>query len=586
LTLSYSSMIVIGTIVGTIVFSILLYYSCSIESSSKRERRGKLQFLPYLIIVLTLSLPVISIQGRSTFWFLVQWSVVGLLLFSAFFRMQIRFIQVIIVLIGVATSLSVILSMGTPASSMDQLAWGHGPSLRILKDGFIHLRECYYSFLPIYPILTATLSLTSGFGIDLSFTTLRVSHLAISLALLAILSYKVTEDKMSCLFPMLIILTQPRLDFPFYPLSLSMFYGIMSLFFLSKHLQRNPQNKITFLFFLFTLLVSNVAHAGGGYMIFWIVTLFASLQFTTELVHTFTDRQGEETNIYWKIAAIVFVIVTSYWFLINPTRDLIGNIRSVLRNLLSPTSPGTAVVPAREPLISRSSMGSISSIIWSIPAALSASYVLVGLFKSELRTGETRMIAYTCGAAGCLTVLLSYYMSGAGRSIGMERYLNSPSYVLFLLPSSLVLTQLYRSNQLSRFLSTGLLCILLVVGSTSLNWAPDIEMNYTERVFQFVKEQDRKINGRLNKFIPENNCSVGGPFACKTGLIGKHNQQFTTYIYTYRATTLEALFEYAHPEYDNLYVLPPSMIEGSLEDERIDLVYQSYRRMVLYIKNE
>jgi hypothetical protein len=566
------------TLISTIVFTILLYVTHSDKGSrDETELQSSLKLLPYLTIFLILLLPIISIGGRSIIWFLVQWSIFGLLLLSAFFHIKVEKINLIVVLLGVTTSLSVIVSMGTSIINMDQLSWGYGPSLDILNQGHVSLPEkAYYAVLPIYPTLIAVVSIISGFGLELSFASLKLVHLAIALIFLSILSFKVTGEKIASVFPLLIILSQPRLDFLFYPLSLSLSFGIMSLYFLYKLLSRiTPRLRLNFILFIFTVFISNIAHASGGYMIFWVLITFV-------VIYLLKEKQVS----YTKLVGSTFVILSSYWFQINPSQDFIPKVTDILRSLLSPIVSEPASTPIyKQPLISSQPL---SALVWSIPVALAASYVIVGLISRDLFHGKKRLFSYACGIGGCLTVIMNLFVTRSAASTGVERYLNSPSYVMFLLPSAIVLSRLYKSNWAFKVVTTIILFSLLVVGSTSLNWAPDIESNFEQRVFQFVTEQDIENSLRLNQILPEQNLTLGGPFALTFRLRGERNLEFNRYFYRHRVLTIEALYEYTSPEVNNIYILTPSMIDINLATERIDTVYVSYRRIAFYIpaKNE
>jgi hypothetical protein len=489
LEFTFQDLLIIFSFVIFFLFVLLIIIDKRTSGNLKQviKQSSKLS-VKYLVTIHTILLSIFLIMGISSFWAGVRptlyFYLVAALLVSSILlannrksikRSYFVLIFATILILGLFQSIIPIAENRFTVFGPDQWSYVLGAQSVVDHGTFfgIYFGDPYYSSVPLFVLLTSALTVFTGDVFVSTAVLTGVSAVVMTLAIYLLL-FKLTKLHIAAVIAVFIFISIPQLSLiESIPSTLSLVIGSLMLLLIINFILKPERSHIIV-----------IALLGLSAVIFHPIGIIVIIGLCTGLVVLPTIRLIKlhylESKVIQGIFGLVILLSVTYWFSTDPIMNSVLNPLLKLTTTLSQPSSPTSVpaVASYHPNYFQAGF-SYFSYAWAVPVAISAAYVaflLVKFFSGKER-GRLRSLfnafSPVAGFIGLLAIALAFLSIINSPGASVERYMDTPAYLLLIIPSTVLCCKLISSK--SKIVVVAVVCVLVstvFVGVSSPDWAP------------------------------------------------------------------------------------------------------------------
>jgi hypothetical protein len=331
----------------------------------------------------------------------------------------------------------------------------------------------YYSTVPLFSLLGSVLTIFTG-NVFVSSAILTVAiNLVMALAIYMIM-LKLSKSSVAGVIGVFVFLSIPHLTLiADLPSTISLAMATLLVLLIINYIHSPKRSRLIVIILLAFSTV--VFHPGGILVIIGLCLGLVLLPFLKVIKPSFL-----ESKITRSLLFLSLFLSLIYWMSTTDVlASIIGPIQDLIISIPSRISSGGSLTVYRPNYFQAGSENFAYS--WAVPVGMSAAYVVSFLFIAlRSRRGDRRNLksllqffAFVAGVIGLIVIVLAFVsiLNSPGASI--ERYMDTPAYLLILIPTALVSSHLIDSRKrIAQFSLIALLAISLFIGASSPDWAP------------------------------------------------------------------------------------------------------------------
>jgi hypothetical protein len=328
----------------------------------------------------------------------------------------------------------------------------------------------YYSFIPLFDILNASISLITGNTSFLSFIVLVATLSVIMVLSIYLILLKLTGTHIASVIGVFAFLSTPRLSVVgAISSTISITLGSLLILMLIQYVSTPCRHRLIVIVIL--ALSTVIFHPTG---IIGLLALCGGLIVMGSV--GIIRKVYPESMMMSRLFVLVSAMSLAYWTLSNVVfASIIVPLRRLFVSL--PTYWGESIYTPRY----YTGGFEVYAYAWALPVGISAAYVFT-IFMGHLPTKRKGHVpkqkkfnsfVFIAGIVSLLMIGIGFVSILHAPSASLERYINMPAYLLALIPLGMVGAHIINSKQ-----KLGFLCLMLLlstfvyIGTSSPDWAP------------------------------------------------------------------------------------------------------------------
>jgi hypothetical protein len=414
--------------------------------------------LQYIMLLLFVSCSLLSVGKRDQVWFLILVAIfINTLLLSR--HSQHSFIisaTVIVVTSSIITSIVIV--HGTSVIGTDQ--WRDFIlTTAIVEDQNVERASAlgggYYAPFPVIAILTASISMVTTLDVFRSFFIFTlISSISIALSIFIIVR-KLTGSNTAAVISFFLLLSTPRTAlWEMLPSMFAVGLALIYLFLFISSIKEREKGWLVISPFL--IFVATASHVIGALLV-------VSTPLGLLLMKLAKNACGLDSPIIQKRLLNSMVVSLAYWTFTVGLYEILLRFKKI---------QDITLVTRYLPLYTQTSW--IYALSWAIPVSLASAYFIREWRPQRHYQFNNGVLISSSIIGGILIVAAFLVVARVAEMTDIQRYLGLMGYTLIFFPASFFAYKLLGKSKFTASLIILILGVNLWVGSTSMNWAPDI----------------------------------------------------------------------------------------------------------------
>ncbi len=389
----------------------------------------------------------------------------------------------------------------------DQWTYISGSTSIVQQGTFfeIPVGDLYYSTIPLFSILGSVLTLFTGDVFVASMIITAVSAIVMVLAVYLIL-FKLSKLHIASILGVFVFLSIPHLSLiEDIPSTMSLVLGALLILLIIDYIKQPTRAQLIAIILLSFSTV--IFHPAG---IIAIIGLCIGLVLASFL--RLVKPSYLQSKTVRGLLVLTFMLSLIYWCSTDPVFvSVVRPINTLVHSIPSAASTGSTIA-TYQPNYFQSGF-EIFSYAWALPVGLGAAYSLT-FFVDLIRGKHKRLniknvlyfFAFVAGVIGLIAMVIGFVSVINSPSSSVERYVDTPSYLLLLIPTALLSSQLLLSKR--RLIPISLIALLLVavfIGSSSPAWAPFENSSFAAVHYTYIGYEEAQT---IAVFLPNNSFAI------------------------------------------------------------------------------
>ncbi len=447
----------------------------------------------------------------------------------------------------------------------------------------------YYSVIPLFSMLIASISSVTGCSLSLPYLLLPAS-VGIMMALSAYsILMRLTGDCIASSLAVFIFLSTPRLSVAaLTEAGTSLALGSLLILLLLTHV--SIHRHATPVAILLLAVTAMCLHPTGIIVMLCFVGGFVILRFITTSKRNFNVNPELITPA--RVFALIGILSVTYWVFNSVIlKSIVGPLRMLYLSISAISFPTEQSVYTPQYYAAGLE---VYAFAFAVPVALSVAYVVAHMIfalqsRKKAPSTSKRINSWIMAASlmGLFLIAVAFICVTTSPGASLERYINVPAYLLLIAPSAVVGALLIRQKHIAIFISIMILLVTFMgIGTSSPDWAPFEQQAWGANHWTYTSNMEADtISGFLPQdcYIYNDNDIYLGISATVKGIYFKQDQSYQTI--RYKLSGIESgefqPWEFAYPPI-TLYIIKTSdvnpMIMGNFQAY---IVYSSGRHLIL-----
>lgn len=467
--ISFQNAIPFFAVILTLLFIFLMKKISRAKRFEKRRRKKKtietsLSILQYSLLSLFSALSILAVGQRGELYFVILALIFINTIILSRYKSRRHSITLYLTPIVVVACLVIGIVNVHNISFIGTDQWREFIGITSISEThsieeFAAISSSYYTPFPVLPLLGSQISTITGLDVFESFFLFTLAASISIVLILFVIIRRLTGSNVPALISFFLLISTPRLAlWEMIPIMFSVGLGL--LFILMFVLSTGEKRREVALLSPILVFVATAAHAVAALLIF-------SIPLGLLLMRLMKNTKMWSTHTSHKLLNAVVISFTYWTFTVG--------LFQILKRVERIPSIGTRG-PFYTPL--HFEVGWIQALPWALVASLAAAYFICK-WRPKRKFKFNEAIILAASITGGIALITGFSIITLSPQVtDFQRYLGFIGYPLLLFPASILAYKLLNKGKLAHYLVILILFVNLLIGSTSINWAPDLNPTY------------------------------------------------------------------------------------------------------------